>query len=148
VVISNTYKRHLAAIHSDNVTRSNVIGLRKLLNATARKESRLSVSCTSPDVTPEQAYWLQEAVERDQPRVTGELHDSGLALLRSKRYAKRLAPVADIIAAIDHFCLSGFEWLDSYHCVPVYLAKASDGRSFTFRNVPWQSGGNGPEILP
>lgn len=33
------------------------------------------------------------------------------------------------------------------HCVPVYQLYGAGMQSFTFRNIPWQSGGNGPEIM-
>jgi hypothetical protein len=91
---------------------------------------------------------LESALERCQPKVVGELHDSGLKLLQSPRYRKRLEQVADIIANLDCFRLIGFSFHDNWHVTPVYRAIAKDGRKFTFTNVPWQSGGNGPEVDP
>lgn len=146
MTLSATYLRHLKAIKADAVTKTNVIGLRKALNHQARLDRRLSGNRCN--VTPQEVQWLEEALERDQPRVVGELHDSGLKLLQSRRYRKRLEAVADIIANLDCFRLIGFEMIDDLHHVPVYRAIAKDGRKFKFRNVAWQSGGDGPEILP
>lgn len=54
-----------------------------------------------------------------------------------------------ILAGLSHFKLVGFDTIgrrgDMY--TPVYRAYDTQGRSFPFRNIPWQSGGNGPEIL-
>ena len=144
-----TGKRHMGAILADAVTKSNVIGLRKALNAQWRKDRGYSVSRTSPKVAAWEVAELEEALASRKPRVVGELHASGVKLLQSKRYRKRLAPVADIIANLDHFRLVGFEETGNHGGgnVPLYQAVASDGRNFTFRNVPWQSGGDGPELI-
>jgi hypothetical protein len=148
MTLSATYKRHLAAINGDAVTKSNIIGLRKAFNAQARKDQRLSVSSVSPNITADEIAWLQNAIAVNQPRVIGDLHDSGLKLLQGKRYRNRFTEgQKEIIDSLDHFRLAGFEWIDSLHCVPVYRAIARDGRKFLFRNVAWQSGGNGPEIF-
>lgn len=83
-------------------------------------------------------------------------------MLRSPRYAKRLAPYADSIAVIDHFRLIDFEDIsrrgDGTHNTPVYAVWCEipskgdvlDGgvyEAFRFQNIPWQSGGDGPEIV-
>ena len=139
-------EKHLAAIESGTVEKSNVIGLRKLFNAADRLTCGYSVSRTAPRIRDGDDELLMDAIQCRQPRIVGELHDTGLKLLRSARYRKRLAPVAGIIARLDHFRIVSFDYTGSGH-VPVYEAVADDGRSFTFRNVPWQSGGDGPELL-
>lgn len=154
-----TAQRHLAAIRAGEVTKSNVIGIRKALNHVARLESGLSGNRSN--VTPAEVREIESAIAQHRPRVTGELHDSGLALLRSPRYRKRLEAFAPAIAALDSFRLVGFEPIDSLHFVPVYAAWAAvppckgpdpfapgaTYEAFRFRNVAWQSGGDGPEII-
>lgn len=62
---------------------------------------------------------------------------------------------------LDHFTLCGFDRIGQRgaYAVPVYQVWAKvpakgdalDGgtyAAFCFKNVPWQSGGNGPEIEP
>ena len=137
---------HLEAIKAGTVTKSNVIGLRKAMNANARRLARLSTSRTCPRLTDSELATIERAIAQHEPRVEGELHDSGLARLRDKRYAKRLEPVADIIAGLESFHLVAFDWIDDLHATPVYRARGN-GRSFLFRNVAWQSGGDGPEIV-
>lgn len=138
---------HMAAIKAGEVTKTNIIGLRKILNADARRAKGYSVSSTCPNYTAAEVAALVSAVERKKPRVVGALHDSGLKLLQSPRYKKRLAPFADIVAKIDTFRLVGYDMIDrDMHAVPLYMACAGR-KSFMFRNVPWQAGGNGPEVL-
>lgn len=147
-MLTETYKRHLRAIRGDAVAKANIVGMRKALNQQARKDSGLSVN-NNPKITEEEVQWLELAIAREQPKIIGELHDSGIKLLSNRRYRNRFTDIQrDIIANIDCFRLIGYEWLDNLHCVPVYRAIAKDGRKFKFRNVPWQSGGNGPEIFP
>jgi hypothetical protein len=144
-----TFQKHIDAIASGNVTKTNIIGLRKAINAMSRRRSNISVSVTSPKATDDDIYLALAMIDRDHPKVTGELHDSGIKLLQSKRYAKRLAAYADIIEWPSHFELCGFDQLGRYgdHSVPVYRLVGQNGGSFRFRNIPWQSGGNGPEIV-
>lgn len=143
-MLSKTYIRHLTAIRADAVTRSNVIGLRKLFSANRRRREGYTANTV---VTPQEANTLLDLVDECQPVVIGDLDATGKALLRNPRYRKRLAPVADIIAELSHFRLLGFNYLPGARTyVPYYRAVASDGRSFVFRNVPWQSGGDGPEL--
>lgn len=145
-MLSKTYARHLKAIGSGEVTKSTVIGLRKIFNAQARKDSGWSVSSVAPKITGDEVSALDNAIATHQPRVTGELHNSGVKLLQNRRNRSRFtAEQLKIIAALDHFRLVGFEFYDSLHCVPLYRAFSRDGRKFLFRNVPWQSGGKGPE---
>lgn len=159
---SPSFARHLAAIEAGTITRTNVIGIRKLLNGAARRAAGWSVGATTPLGTLEQADAILAALDKYRPRVAGELHEGGLKVLRNRRYAKRLEPFAASIAALDHFRLVGFEDIsrrgDGLYNVPVYAAwstippkgDALDGgthEAFRFRNVPWQSGGDGPEIV-
>lgn len=154
------YALHLAAINAGTVTRANVNGIRRLINASERKAAGWSIGVTASAVDLDALYALEEALDDKRPRVTGELHDSGLKVLRNRRYAKRLDGLADSIAAIDHFTLVRFDRIGrrGEHCVPVFAVwsripakgDALDGgtyRAFTFRNVPWQSGGDGPELV-
>jgi hypothetical protein len=139
---------HLAAIKSGTVNKSNVIGLRMAINANARRYRRLSAGRTAPKLSDYDLAVLEEAVTDIEPRVDSTLHDSGLKLLRDPRYKRRLTHVADIVGAIESFRLVGFmrygEW--DLSCTPAYKACAPCG-SFTFINIPWQSGGDGPEVL-
>lgn len=157
---SPTFAKHLAAIEAGEVTRANIIGIRKLLNGAVRRANGWSVGMTTPLGTLDQADEILDAIRKHRPRVIGELHTGGLAVLRSKRHAKRLAEFAPSIAALDHFRLVDFNQLgrDGAYSVPVYSAwstippkgDALDGgtyEAFRFRNIPWQSGGNGPEII-
>lgn len=64
-------------------------------------------------------------------------------------YRKRLESVRDIIDHLDSFRLVEFERTGSHGwggAVPVFRVCAGK-KSFFFRNVPWQAGGNGPEVL-
>lgn len=144
--LTETYKRHLTAIGADAVTKTNIIGLRKVFNHQARIDNGLSGNRCN--VTSKEAEALESALAEHQPRVVGELHDSGIKLLQSRRYRNRFNEyVTSIINQIDCFRLIGFEFIDNYHTVPVYRVIGKDGRKFKFRNVPWQSGGDGPEVL-
>lgn len=143
--MSNTYERHMAAIISGKVDRTNIIGIRKALNHVAR------ISRGWPgnrcNVTIEQADNLLDAIHKHHPRVTGDLHESGLAVLRNRRYAKRwIDRQSDIIANLERFHLISYD-MPGMYATPIYRAIAANGDSFTFINVPWQSGGNGPEII-
>jgi hypothetical protein len=140
--------KHLAAIYSGEVTRGNVIGIRKALNAGARLEQGLDIGRTSPQVPYEVLASIVTALRQHEPKVIGELHESGLKVLRNPRYRKRLEEVADIVADIRFFRLVRFDVIGhhSLGCVPVFRAWSPRG-SFLFRNIPWQSNGNGPEVL-
>lgn len=138
----NTFQKHLTAITSGKIERSNIIGLRKGFNAWDRSSRGYSTSRTNPGFTTEQADELTQAIWKCQPTVTGELHESGLTVLRNPRYAKRwTARQHCIIDSACRFDLIRFDWIGSRgaHCVPVYRVTARNGESFAFRNVPWQS---------
>lgn len=137
-------QRHLDAIALGAITKTNIIGIRKALNEYSRRCNRWSVNRV---VTAEEADAIMSAIYKHQPKVSGELHETGLKLLRDKRYKKRLAGVAHIIDDASTFHLVDFEEHDSAHFVPVYRLQSTGGAYFDFRNVPWQSGGNGPEIV-
>jgi hypothetical protein len=128
---------------------SRVCRPRGRLLADARRSSGWSTSSTAPKMTSDQVWDLVEAIEDARPRVTGELHETGLAQLQSRRYRKQLASVADLVADIVEFRLVGFEMTGrrGEYAVPRYRAIASNGKGFDFINIPWQSGGNGPELV-
>lgn len=139
---------HLESIKAGTVTKSNVIGIRKAINAMERRAFGASVSSTAPKLTSRDVAAIERALADVEPIVTGELHDSGLKLLRSPRYRKRLESVRDIIENLESFRLVAYDRIgrSGTHSVPVYRATGG-GRSFLFRNIPWQSGGDGPEIV-
>lgn len=144
--------RHIAAIESGNVTKTNVIGLRKAVNHVARLEARYSGNRSN--ATPQEVADAMAALERCKPLVRGELHESGVRLITGRRYAKRLERVADIVAHLLEFRLVGYDRLGSQclHSVPVYRAIASNGSWFEFRVVAWQSAEHldeesGPTVL-
>lgn len=146
--MNKTIKRHADAIQSGTVDRSNVIGLRKAFNAYERQSMRLSTSRTAPTMTDADRESIEQLLADIRPVVAGQLSDSGFALLRNPRYRKQLASVADIIADLQTIKLVGFYCHDSrmLNYVPVYRACDSKGKSFPFYCVPWQSGGNGPQV--
>lgn len=138
----STFEKHLAAINRGEVTRSNIIGMRKAFNAWDRASRGYSVSRTSPAITTAQADAAFMAMSERQPTVTGELHESGLKVLRNPRYRSRWTERQQgIIDRLDHFKLIRFDWIGSRqaHCVPVFKAVDATGQSFAFRNIPWQS---------
>jgi hypothetical protein len=132
-------KKHCRAIASQSVTDSTVRGLKKILNADYRRRRGYSVSSTAPNVCKEEVEQLNAAIGYHLPRVVGKLDETGRKLLLSKRYAKRLAPVADIIADLTRIHLVGFDEINRGNHVPFYRVFDSRGRHFTFRNIPWQS---------
>jgi hypothetical protein len=147
--MNKTAQKHLDAIRAGKVDRSNIIGLRKLINASERKAHGWSIGATASAVDIDDLDTIESAIDEFRPIVVGALHESGLALLRSKRYAKQLHWLQSFIARIDHFRLVRFDRFNGndWHSVPVYsVHDASGSHLFTFRNIPWQSGGNGPEI--
>ncbi len=155
---NKTLQKHVDAIRAGFVTRSNIIGIRKALNTYERRQSGYYVSPTSPRVKTDDIVELETAIQSCSPVVIGDMHDTGLTLLRNPRYKNRLAAYADSIAALHSFRLVRFELMDAWQHVPVFQVWANippkgdvlDGGTylaFTFRNIPWQSGGNGPEIL-
>ena len=146
----STFATHLDAIKSGTVTKTNVIGLRKALNTVTRKHQGWSTSSTAPKVTSTETEAALEALRECRPIIAGELHETGLKQLQNRRYRKHLEDVADIIPNIARFRLVDFEMFGKHanYAVPVYHAETEDGKSgFCFINIPWQSGGKGPEVL-
>jgi hypothetical protein len=147
--VSPTIKAHLDAIRAGAVTKTNVIGIRKAINHAERIANGWSGNRSS--ATLDDVFELESAAETIKPVVHGELHASGLKLLEARRYRKRLkdAGVDYIIATLDNFRLIGFGRIGrrGEYAVPIYRATSVHGQSFDFQNIPWQSGGDGPEIL-
>lgn len=142
-------EKHIAAIQSGSIDKTVVIGLRKAFNTFSRITYRYSVSSTQTQITIGEFETVTDLLAEIKPRVVGELHDSGIAMLQSKRYRKQLERYADIIAEIDHFALVGYEEINANRAsyfYPVFRARGKSGRSFPFYVVPWQAGGNGPVI--
>lgn len=148
--MTGTYERHIAAIRH-TVTRSNIIGIRKALNAYERASRGYSVSLTCPDWTLAQIDAILTDTARYAPVITGEWHGTGIATLQRavKRYPDRFnAYRAAVVADIWYFRLVDWHCEDGLHYYPVIRAIARDGAHFDFYNIPWQSGGDGPEIVP
>lgn len=132
----NAMRRHILAIESGNVTKTNVIGLRKALNHVERL--RQGWSGNRSNATLDETRAALEALERRKPLVRGELHASGVRLLTDKRYKKRLASVADKIAALQGFCLVDFVEIADCQYTPVFEAWGDAG-TFRFYSIPWQT---------
>lgn len=140
-------RRHLAAVKSGKVTKTNVIGIRKAINSMERGDS--------PELI-DAIFELEQAIAKCEPTVTGELHESGLVVLRNRRYAKRWTDAQRaIIDDLSSFRLVGFDRIGhrGWQGTPVYRAIAKGGRSFTFRNIPWQTAyyagfEDGPRVVP
>lgn len=149
--MSKAFQAHLDAIAAGEVTKTNVIGLRKAMTLTAKADDgRWGLSASELKRIAAVDYVAVFGALRDKrPRVTGELHDSGVKQLQSRRYRKQLAGVADIIADLQSFHLIGFEMIGerAVYATPIYEARDSKCRAFAFINIPWQAGGNGPEIM-
>ena len=140
--MSATFQKHLNAIERGEVTKTNIIGMRKAINAAKRKHDGLSTSRTAPRVSFLETLAMRRRLKEREPQVMGDLHDSGTKLLRSSRYKKRWnEKQAGIIERLDHFKLIGFDMIGhrGAHTVPVYRAVDVTGQSFLFRNIPWQT---------
>ena len=127
--------RHMAAVTAGTVEKTNVIGIRKAINA---MEQGRDVPAAMVDAI----FELEQALVERQPTVTGTLHETGLKVLRNPRYAKRWNEhQAAIIAGLHDFKLVRFDRVNPrrWQSVPVYRATDALGRSFLFRNIPWQS---------
>lgn len=147
-----TAQRHLAAIESKRITKTNVIGIRKALSHVDR--IRAGWSGNRCNVTPAEADAMESALSTHQPAVVCDLHNSGIALLRSPRYRKRFnAEQTAIINAPDiRFNLIRFDREGRSTIVPVYRVTSAAGQ-FCFRNLPWQAAWveeleSGPVIVP
>ena len=129
--------RHLAAVTAGTVEKTNVIGIRKAINA---MEQGRDVPADMVDAI----FKLECALQERQPTVAGELHDSGLKVLRNPRYAKRWndAQRAIINYPLVKFQLVRFDRINPnrWQVVPVYKVTGDERMgSFLFRNIPWQT---------
>lgn len=148
----DSFDKHLAAVRAGMVDGSNIRGIQKALNAAWRAERGYSISSTSPKwaEVPGCIRTLKKAIRNAQPRIAGDLDRSGRKLLQSPRYADRFkGSDARVIADLDRFELVAFGEFSPHSGLhhPAFRAVGRGGESFVFVNVPWQSGGNGPEIL-
>lgn len=129
--------RHLAAVTAGRVEKKNIIGIRKIINA--MEIGKLRREPNEPELI-DAIFRLEEAIAERRPLVVGELHESGLKVLRNPRYAKRWTErQLQIIACADRFELLRFDRIGRWQSVPVYRVVSHDGESFAFRNIPWQS---------
>lgn len=131
--------KHMAAIKGGTVTKTNVIGIRKAINHAERLRAGYTGNRSNATVAEVDA--IEAALAAREPIVTGELHESGLKVLRNPRYAKRFdsAQRAIIEASDAFFQLVRFDLVDNgMHAVPVYRIIAKGG-NFLFRNVSWQT---------
>lgn len=141
--------RHMTAISAGTVDKTNVIGIRKAINA-------MEQSRDFPAALSDAIFQLECALQERQPTVTGTLHETGLKVLRNRRYAKRWTELqAAIIERLYDFKLVRFDRVNPHRwqSVPVYRATDTLGRSFLFRNIPWQSAhylglDDGPRVVP
>lgn len=136
----STFALHFAAVKSGKVEKANVTGIRKALNTYARISRGYGAGRTSPRWSFDEIDAITAAIEKHKPKIFGELHETGLAVIRSPRWAKRFAGCN--LASVDHFRLARFDDLDSrgFQAVPVYHACNRRGAVlFTFRNIPWQT---------
>lgn len=124
--------RHLAAVQSGTVEKTNVIGMKKAVNDMERG------GWPAPMIDAQ--FELERAIAERRPTVAGALHDSGLKVLRNPRYAKRWNEKQQgIINRLHHFELIRFDRVGRRYSVPVYKAVDVTGQSFAFRNIPWQT---------
>jgi len=147
---ASAVQRHRLAIASGIVTKTNVIGIRMAANHVAR--IRAGWSGNRSNATPAEVDSIFAALAEKEPLVRGDLHASGVRIVKAKRWAKRFnAEQTQVIATLHGFRLVRFDWTDESHCTPVFRAVGESG-SFLFRNVPWQtaaySGGeSGPVVV-
>lgn len=138
--------RHTAAVNAGTVTKTNVIGIRKAVNAMERGDW--------PAAMIDAQFELEQAITERRPTVAGELHESGLKVLRNPRYAKRWNErERGIIGRLHHFELVRFDRVGRRYSVPVYRAVDVTGQGFAFRNIPWQTAyyaglDDGPRVVP
>lgn len=140
--------RHKVAVMAGTVEKTNIIGIRKAVNDMERGGW--------PSDMVDAQFELEEAIAQRQPTVAGELHESGLKVLRNPRYAKRWNDRERAIINFPglRFRLVRFDRVGRRYSVPVYKAIGDDRMgSFCFRNIPWQTayyGGldDGPRVVP
>jgi hypothetical protein len=143
-----TFNRHMMAIANKQIERTNIIGMRKMINASLRADHGLSTSRCSTVVPMSDIDSLYRAIYHSCPIVLGELHDSGVKLLQDRRYKSRWTPAQQFtIDRIAQFQLVNWYNFDRFHVTPVYRVIGFDGAPFDFHNLAWQSGGNGPKVV-
>lgn len=147
--MNRAFETHLTAVSQGAVTKTNVIGLRKALNLEARLSNGWSVRKTAKPVTEEQFDRFWALLKKHRPVVTGELHETGVKQITARRYRKQLSAYVDVLDDIQVFRLIGFKAIGrrDEHFIPIYEAVNSKGKRMPFVNIPWQSGGKGPEIV-
>lgn len=140
--------RHMNAVKAGWITKHNIIGIRKAINA-------MEQSRENEPALIDAIFDLEQKIAVHRPHVAGELHDSGLKVLRNPRYAKRWTTrERRIIDALDHFELIRFDRVGprGRYGMPVYRVVSHDGQSFAFRNIPWQTAyysglADGPRVV-
>lgn len=141
----STYEKHLNAICAGTVGKTNIVGLRKAVNADIRRQHGWGTSRTCPATTHREVTALMNAIREHHPRADEALTASGLKVLRNRRYTKRWTEAQRLV--IDH--CTGFRLVDWYEwrggTTPMWRAVADCGY-FDFINIPWQSGGDGPTV--
>jgi hypothetical protein len=143
-----TFNRHMMAIANKQIERTNIIGMRKMINASLRADQGLSNPRRSTVVPMSYIDSLYRAIYHNCPIVLGELHDSGVKLLQDRRYKSRWTPSQQFtIDRIAKFRLVDWYNVDRFHVVPIFRVIGFDGVPFDFYNVSWQSGGNGPKVV-
>lgn len=135
----STTQKHLDAISARRLTKTNVIGIRKALAHVGR--IRRGYSGNRSSATPAQADRMESEIEHKRPTVLGELHDSGVKLLRSPRWRKRFSEEQHKIIGKEgdpiRFDLIRFD-REGGALIPVYCVISWNGK-FCFRNIPWQT---------
>lgn len=150
--MNKTVQRHLDTIKTGVVTKSNVIGVRKILGAAWRHDRGYSVGVTSPVVDHTDRAVLMGALAQHKPLVDAALCESGKRVLSDRRYAKRWSEQqAAIVVGVDSFALVGFEEYAPGAFVPIYMANSLAG-GFSFYHLPWQAAmshglESGPHVL-
>jgi hypothetical protein len=141
--------RHLTAVNAGKVEKTNIIGIRKAINALEQERE------PAPEMS-DAVFELECAIQEKEPLVTGALFLSGLDVLQNPRYRKRWTDSErEIIEDLDTIRLARFDRVNprGWQSVPVYRAKGRNGESFLYRNIPWQTayfGGleDGPRVVP
>lgn len=138
--VRTAIEKHRLAVMSGHVTRTNVIGIRKALNAFDRDRKGYSIGRTSPAVCLGDVIGMHKALADYEPAVSDDLAETGRRILQDKRYSKRWTEAQRaVIASTDTFRLTGFVDVDNGHYVPVYRACGANGDSFLYYVVPWQT---------
>lgn len=94
--------RHTAAVTAGTVEKTNVIGIRKAINAIERGGFS--------DKEIDALFKLEETIAERRPVVAGALHESGLKVLRNPRYKNRWTEAQrEIIGGLHYFQLVRFD---------------------------------------